>query len=660
MSEATLFYVKANILLLVGLSLFYVLFLSSEKYFETAPKKWLLQLARATLLLSLLAPFILPSIQTHLPYSITALENFKVFAEGANRRLEPIVKSADVKNISNSGRVDQNADVNIALILKLIFGLGFAFFALRFLRALYNLRSMLNDSILLRRTSYGGIYLSSRLQIPVSFFYFGQNIVVLPLELIAEPEYLQLALAHEHQHIRQGDVKWAYFTEILKILFWLNPAAYIWSSRLDFLSELSCDEQVLARRKIIKIKDYAHCLLAFAEKALRPGASQPLVSGMASHNTKTLSRRIIMFTAKSLHQTRKFKLKALALAILIVGAAMSLQVRAAHELSVNEDLQKIVDQALVDGLKTHKAQSGFAILADPHNGQILAVSRQILKNSKYTNASPAEFMQTPFEPYSLVKPLVAALVINKEKVNEQTVLDARGGKVTFGGREFYDWKDHGMITVSDTIAQSSFVGTIRLAQMIGETELVEGMKRFGVSESQLRLKTGQEAAYNLPLIANGMGVFFMTVEDILRAYSAFSNGGELLKFGDYNADSVQAQSKGRILSEGAAQRVKFLLLQTMQTGTGRWAQSTKYTIAGKTGTGYISSPKPDEKYGKGERAEFVGFAPYDNPRLISLVIIDNPSGSAHGSSQAAPVVTSILNQSLKHLNVEWDKKSTEN
>ena len=144
-----------------------------------------------------------------------------------------------------------------------------------------------------------------------------------------------------------------------------------------------------------------------------------------------------MFSAVKNTATRSkfFKIQRLVTLALFLFLALALQVQAENEnVRVSKDFQVLVARALSGGLQKHQAKSGFAILVDPQSGQVLALSRQVRKNESYQTVSPSEVLRTSFEPYSLLKPLIAAIAFERQLVNENTVLDARGGKIQFGDR----------------------------------------------------------------------------------------------------------------------------------------------------------------------------------------------------------------------------------
>jgi len=127
----------------------------------------------------------------------------------------------------------------------------------------------------------------------------ARALVVLPSALKGSPEF-QITLKHELQHHRQRDTAWLYLYEILKVLFFLNPAVHLLSRRVDELQELACDETLLGRHDISP-QDYGRCLLR-AMRARAHGMSMAACSGQ-----HILRKRVdLLFRTPSLRLSRHF------------------------------------------------------------------------------------------------------------------------------------------------------------------------------------------------------------------------------------------------------------------------------------------------------------------------------------------------------------------
>ena len=138
----------------------------------------------------------------------------------------------------------------------------------RTLRSLAAVRKSVRGSYLWRRTRKVDIRLSDTVAIPFATRGLVRRYVVLPSSLVTRPRELRIVLAHEFQHLRDGDVEWELTFEFLRPLMYWNPAFGAWKRAFDRLRELGCDQALLARRRIAP-REYANCLLDFRLRRMR-------------------------------------------------------------------------------------------------------------------------------------------------------------------------------------------------------------------------------------------------------------------------------------------------------------------------------------------------------------------------------------------------------
>jgi len=140
---------------------------------------------------------------------------------------------------------------------------------------------------------------------------------------------------------------------------------------------------------------------------------------------------------------------------------------------------------------------------------------------------------------------------------------------------------------------------------------------------------------------------------LATAYSAIANNGTLVQ--PHLAEDVQQPWSRRVVSWTVAAQLRAMLQVTVEEGTGKQARLEGYTVAGKTGT----AQKPNEKtagYSKEVIASFVGMVPADQPRLVVLVMIDEPQTDRLGAKVAAPVFARIADFALKRLGIAPNEK----
>jgi cell division protein FtsI (penicillin-binding protein 3) len=147
------------------------------------------------------------------------------------------------------------------------------------------------------------------------------------------------------------------------------------------------------------------------------------------------------------------------------------------------------------------------------------------------------------------------------------------------------------------------------------------------------------------------------------AYCALANGGTLVK--PYIVSEIVDPAgeagrkfaptpKGRVVSEETSAKVRAILRQTVETGTGKNARPSGYTAAGKTGTAQKIDPQTGRYSRKEYVSSFAGFAPASQPRLVIVVMIDAPEGVVYGGSVAAPVFRAVAEQGLAYMQIQPD------
>lgn len=150
----------------------------------------------------------------------------------------------------------------------MIFLIGFLYFTTKFTVSLVRLHKMLASCHDWRRQGKVQLLLSDTSLVPFSARGLVRHYVVIPTELLAEPDDLKLVLKHEFEHLRQGDVSWEIGLELLRPLFFWNPFFYIWKSEVERLRELACDQRV-AETARVDLRSYCLCLMRAAQSGLR-------------------------------------------------------------------------------------------------------------------------------------------------------------------------------------------------------------------------------------------------------------------------------------------------------------------------------------------------------------------------------------------------------
>jgi cell division protein FtsI (penicillin-binding protein 3) len=355
-------------------------------------------------------------------------------------------------------------------------------------------------------------------------------------------------------------------------------------------------------------------------------------------------------------------------------------------LTLDEVIQHIAEKELDRGLAEAKARGGVCIVMQPRTGEVLALSvRSTLRGRGAFNPNepkqyrPEEWrnraVTDAFEPGSIFKVVTAAAALEERVVVPQERIDCSAGQIQVADRVIRDAHQNGVLSFADVIAESSNVGTIKVAQRLGKARFAKYISAFGFGR-----KTGVDLPGEIPGLAKDhrlwSGVSLASIAigqeigvtpiQMAAAFSAIANGGTLMR--PYLVSEVRDPKEpaggertlfgpveaGRVVSEGTSRTLRQILQRVVEAGTGQKAKPAGYTAAGKTGT----AQKIDQRTGQYSKEDFVssfvGFAPAGAPKLVIVVMVDSPVGVSWGGSVAAPVFKAVAEQSLAYLQVPPD------
>jgi cell division protein FtsI (penicillin-binding protein 3) len=340
-----------------------------------------------------------------------------------------------------------------------------------------------------------------------------------------------------------------------------------------------------------------------------------------------------------------------------------------HDLALSIDLrlQYLAFRELKEAVTRHRADAGSIVVLDVKTGEVLAMVNQPAFNPNDRSVMDIDAVRNRavtdmFEPGSTVKPITTMVALESGKYLPETVVNTHPGYIKVGRKTLLDPRDYGELTVKEVLAKSSQVGTTKIALSLDQEQLHEAFFRLGLGQFVGTGFPGEGTGY-LPNHSNwqpiekaafafGAGLS-VTALQMAQAYSVFANEG--LK---RNVSLVKLQEpvKGeQIVDKQVAKEVKAMLAGvTGKKGTAKKANTEHYSVAGKTGTSH--------KVGRGGYESgryislFAGFAPAENPRLVAVVVIDDPKGKEYyGGEVAAPVFAELMSDSLRILNVTPDK-----
>lgn len=344
-------------------------------------------------------------------------------------------------------------------------------------------------------------------------------------------------------------------------------------------------------------------------------------------------------------------------------------------LTLDHTLQSNAEAVLHATVQQWRAKAASAVVLDPRTGGILAlavergydanrfpdVSRDLQRNRAVTDT---------YEPGSTFKVVTVSAALSERLVNPQTAFTLPY-ELHVADRVIHDAHPRGTerMTVDEIISRSSNIGTITLAQLLGESRLSEWIERFGFGQ-----KTGIDypgetrgivpaldhwSGSTIGTMPIGHGVAVTPVQ-MAAAYAAVANNGVWLR--PHLVDRVGAGKRAdvparRILTRRVARQVMAMMRDVVVEGTGTAAALPGYQVAGKTGT--AAKPDPDGGYSTSRYvASFVGVVPATNPRLVVLVTVDEPGTAIWGGVVAAPAFAEIARFGLQYLEIPPDAPGT--
>ena len=342
-------------------------------------------------------------------------------------------------------------------------------------------------------------------------------------------------------------------------------------------------------------------------------------------------------------------------------------------LTLDEDLQFIVEKELADAVRKWKARAAVSIVMEPATGRILAMA----VNPTYSPESPQKparwrnrAITDVYEPGSTFKSMVAVAALDQSVVRPKDRFDCSQGYIEVGGRRIRDSRRHETLTFAEVLQKSSNVGIVKVAQLVGNERLFTYISRFGFGE-----KTGVDLDGEVAGIlhspdewsgssigAHAVGYeVAVTPLQMLNAYCAIANGGILMRphivSEIMNAEgkvvrSIAPRPIRRVMSRATSETLTRILETVVQEGgTAITASVLGNPVAGKTGTARKYDPETRRYSREKYMSSFVGFVPSDNPRLAIIVVVDEPEEEIYGGTVAAPVFRAIAEHSLVYLNI---------
>ncbi|HLY37054.1 MAG TPA: penicillin-binding protein 2, partial [Candidatus Binatia bacterium] len=350
------------------------------------------------------------------------------------------------------------------------------------------------------------------------------------------------------------------------------------------------------------------------------------------------------------------------------------------ELTLDAGIQDATERELAAGVAAARAAGGAAVVLDPMTGEVLALANApsfdpnqpgAMHDRRWRDRVRDRAITDPYEPGSTFKAILAAAAIEERVVRPTDMFFCENGRYQIGRWTVHDSHAHGWLNFAEVIQYSSNIGATKVGDRLGAERYYRYLRAFGFGA-----RTGVElpgespgimrpvdtwARIDLATHSFGQGVS-VTPMQMVAAFAAIANGGVMMR--PYLVRRVvdpsgvvmlenRPTSLRRVVSPATAATVTTLLRRVVEEkgGTGERARMDDFPVAGKTGTA-----QKVNLHGRGYSTKrigsFVGFVPADAPRVVILVLIDEPGTSSYGGVVAAPVFRDIATAVLQRLGVE--------
>lgn len=349
------------------------------------------------------------------------------------------------------------------------------------------------------------------------------------------------------------------------------------------------------------------------------------------------------------------------------------------DMTLNTSFQHLAEKQLEAAVTKFRAKAGVAVIVEPFTGEVLAMANFPFFNPNQFARLPSEqwrnrVVTDSYEPGSTFKTILAAAALEEGIVGKEDLFYCEFGKYSYAGRMIHDTHEYGWLPFYKIIQYSSNIGATKVAEKLKRERYYKYIERFGFGqqtgidlpgEATGRVRPlAQWSPIDLATHSFGQGIA-VTPMQLVMAYAAIANGGFLMRpfvvrrvvgpEGDVLAQN-QPHVVRRVVSEKSARLLTSILKGVVgDGGTGVMASVEGFEVAGKTGT----AQKADLAHGgyeaKKRVASFIGFVPADDPRLVLLVLVDEPEENVYGGVVAAPVFRDIAAGVLRHLGVAPEK-----
>jgi cell division protein FtsI (penicillin-binding protein 3) len=320
-------------------------------------------------------------------------------------------------------------------------------------------------------------------------------------------------------------------------------------------------------------------------------------------------------------------------------------------------------EAITDRIKEQlRADEIIVTVMESKSGKILTLASSNRFDPSHIRKADYPSLNTnaieySYEPGSVIKPIIFALLLDRDLINPYDMVNGHNGRYTMGRKTIVDEHAFSLISAEDVIVHSSNIGIAQLAQKLNGSEFTEGLSRFGFthfSGADLPYEkrgsipsSGQLNNYLYKAITSyGYGMRANAMQ-ILKAFNVFNNNGRIINpmVVDYLVDDtgrklpMETIEPIQIISPTTALQMKKILIKTVNEGTGVGAKTPGIEIGGKTGTAHIAK---NGQYVNSYHTSFVGFANDKKHSYTIGVTVIEPRTVYFAAITAVPVFKAVV------------------
>jgi cell division protein FtsI (penicillin-binding protein 3) len=347
-------------------------------------------------------------------------------------------------------------------------------------------------------------------------------------------------------------------------------------------------------------------------------------------------------------------------------------------LTIDKNIQYIAEKELDQAIHDTQAIAGTVIVENPHTGEILALANRPTFNPNSRkeitpNALTNRAVSYVYEPGSTFKLVTISAALEEKLTNPDEVFDCQMGSIVYNGMRIRDSKPHGLLPVWGVLAESSDVGSIKIALRLGEDRYYKYIRAFGFGQQTgielpgetrgLTKPPSRWSKVSIAAISIGQEIGISPIQ-LAGLVSTFANdgvwvaprivAGKVEPQGTPQTVAFHPGATRRVISSYTAAEMRSMMQKVVLEGTGRKAILEGYTSAGKTGTGQKVDPATGAYSKTKYVGSFAGFAPLNDPQIVVAVILDSAVGPHQGGQVAAPVFRRVAQQALEYLHTPHD------